>query len=163
MKKLFLVFTFFVSFVQAETLEIVDVKRNIPLAESEPVYKDFYIKGITGLKKNMVVKAVRKVAVKDVMLKPVGDFVAVVGLLKIIQVSDSIAVAREFKLVSRDNEPMLEQIGIMVGDEIDVRDSFNDTSKPTAKKTAVIVPVPVEKPTDPVPEKTAEAPQNPEI
>lgn len=117
-------------------LEIVDVKRNIPLAETEPIYKDFYIKisGKSDLKKNQVVKATRKIIVKDAGMKAVGDFVTTVGLLKIIQVSDSIAVGREFKLLPRDNEAMIDQIGIMVGDEIDTSESFNDVSKPV--KTA---------------------------
>lgn len=116
----------------AAPLEIVDVKRNIPLSETEPVYKDFYIKvsSKSDLKKNQVVKATRKINVKDASLKAVGDFTTTVGLLKIIQVSDSIAVAREFKLIPRDNEAMIDQIGIMVGDEIDTSESFTDVSKP---------------------------------
>lgn len=118
--------------VFSASLEIVDVKRNIPLAETEPVYKDFYIKvsSRSDLKKNQVVKATRKITVKDAGMKAVGDFVTTVGLLKIIQVSDSIAVAREFKLLPRDNEAMIDQIGIMVGDEIDTSESFTDVSKP---------------------------------
>ena len=105
----------------AAALEVVDVKRNIPLAETEPVYKDFYIKvaSKSDLKKNQVVKATRKIAVKDASLKAVGDFVTVVGLLKIIQVSDTIAVGREIKLIPRTDEAMIDQIGVMVGDEID--------------------------------------------
>ena len=102
-------------------LEVVDVKRNIPLSENDPVYKDYYIKvsSKSDLKKNQVVKAVRKISVKDSAMKPVGDFLTNVGLIKIIHISDSIAVGREVKLTSRHDEPMLEQIGIMVGDTID--------------------------------------------
>lgn len=119
-------------------LEIVDVKRNIPLAETEPVYKDFYIKvaSKSDLKKNQVVKATRKITVKDAMMKAVGDFSTTVGLLKIIHVSDTIAVAREFKLLPRDNEAMIEQIGMMVGDEIDTSESFTDTSRPVKTSEA---------------------------
>lgn len=125
----------FSSIALAENYEVVDVKRNIPLAEDEPVYKDFYIKtnGKSDLKKNLVIKAVRKISVKDSSMKPIGDFTTVVGLLKIIQVSDTIAVAREFKLIPRGDEPMIDQVGIMVGDEIDLRESFTDTSKPIEK------------------------------
>jgi uncharacterized Zn ribbon protein len=105
----------------AAALEVVDVKRNIPLAETDPVYKDFYIKvsSKSDLKKNQVVKATRKIAVKDASLKAIGDFVTVVGLLKIVQVSETIAVGRELKLIPRGDEAMIDQIGIMVGDEID--------------------------------------------
>ncbi len=115
----------------ASQLEIIDVKRNITLSENDPVYKDYYIKvgSKSDLKKNQVVKAVRTISVKDASLKPIGDFNTTVGLIKIIQISDTIAVGREFKLTPRDDEPMLEQIGIMVGDSIDTADSFTDTTK----------------------------------
>ena len=127
-------------------LEIVDVKRNIPLAETEPVYKDFYIKvsSSSDLKKNQVVKASRKITVKDASMKAVGDFTTTVGLLKIVQVSDTIAVAREFKLLPRENEAMVDQIGIMVGDEIDTTDSFTDKTLPV-KTSAAKNEVPTEK------------------
>ncbi len=136
---LFFVATSFASAQELKDLEVVDVKRNIPLAETDPVYKDFYIKlnGPSPLKKNLVVKATRKISVKDASMKPIGDFKTVVGLLKIIHISDSIAVAREFKLTPREDEPMIEQIGIMVGDTIDLSESFTDTSK---KKTALVEP-----------------------
>ncbi|MNT72328.1 hypothetical protein D3C72_2109140 [compost metagenome] len=52
------------------------------------------------------------------------------------------AVAREFELLSRDELPMLEQIGIMNGDRIDLQGSFIDTSKPKAQRkvaAAVVV------------------------
>lgn len=141
----------------ASAMEIIDIKRNIPLSEDEPVYKDYYIKtnGNTELKKNLVVKAVRKIDVKDSTLKAVGDFKTTVGLLKIIQVSNSVAVGREFKLIPRDEEPMLEQVGVMVGDEIDLAESFTDTSKPDKKRKpaeastaeAAATPVTTEAPT----------------
>jgi hypothetical protein len=120
--------------------EIVDIKRNITLSDEEVPTKDFYIKISEGgdFKKNLVVKAVRKINVKDTSLKSVGDFKTVVGLLKIIHTEGQIAVAREFKLLPRTDLPMLEQIGIMTGDEIDLSDSFTDNSKPksTPKKVA---------------------------
>ncbi len=115
----------------ATDLEIIDVKRNIPLSETDPIYKDYYIKtnGQKDLKKNLVVKATRQIQVKDSTLKAVGDFKTPVGLVKIIQVSDTIAVAREFKTIPRDQEAMIEQVGIMVGDQIDLADSFVDEKK----------------------------------
>ncbi len=119
--------------------EIVDVRRNITLSDDEIPAKDFYIKISEGggFKKNMVVKAVRKISVKDSGLKAVGDFKTVVGLLKIIHTEGQIAVAREFKLLPRTDQPMLEQIGIMTGDEIDLSDSFVDNSKSVEIKKKV--------------------------
>ncbi len=119
--------------------EIVDVRRNITLSDDEIPAKDFYIKISEGggIKKNLVVKAIRKITVKDSGLKTVGDFKTVVGLLKIIHTEGQIAVAREFKLLPRTDQPMLEQIGIMTGDEIDLSDSFVDNSKPAEAKKKV--------------------------
>jgi hypothetical protein len=125
--------------------EIVDVRRNITLSDDEAVAKDFYIRltdSAGSFKKNLVIKATRKVNVKDTSLKSVGDFHTVVGLLKIIHVEGSVAVAREFKLIPRTDQPMLEQIGIMTGDEIDLSESFIDTTKTldTKKKVAEATP-----------------------
>lgn len=132
MKKLLLIFIVFsTSYLFAEPMQIVDVRRNIPLSNEEAPFKDFYIKiaGKDSLKKNQVVKAVRKVSVKDAAQKSIGDFTTTVGLLKIIHTSETIAVAREYKLVPRESEPMLEQVGIMSGDEIDLSESFVENTK----------------------------------
>ncbi|MBO9667016.1 MAG: hypothetical protein J7501_09405 [Bdellovibrio sp.] len=121
----------------AETMTIVDVRRNITLSEEETPYKDFYIAAgaDSGLKKNLVVTAVRKINVRDAAgANAVGEIAVPVGQLKVIAVYDKVAVAREFTLLSRDELPMLEQIGIMTGDKIDLRGSFIDTSKPKPKR-----------------------------
>ncbi|MGZ3724877.1 MAG: hypothetical protein ACXWQQ_03725 [Pseudobdellovibrio sp.] len=121
--------------IQAEEYTVVDVKSNIKLSDDDNVYKDFYINAGDGssLKKNLVVKVKRKIQVKESPTKNVGDFDAVVGQLKIIQVGNKVSVAREFKLTPRDEEPMLEQIGIMSGDRVDLSGSFIDNSKPNYK------------------------------
>ncbi|NUN04386.1 MAG: hypothetical protein HUU57_01375 [Bdellovibrio sp.] len=116
---------------------VVDVRRNITLAEDDPVYKDFYINADAslGLKKNMVVTAVRKINIRDASgASAVGEILVPVGQLKIIAVYDRVAVAREYSLLSRDDLPMLEQIGIMTGDRIDTKGSFIDNSKPKPKR-----------------------------
>jgi hypothetical protein len=122
----------------SEELSVIEVRRNIPLADNDPVYKDFYINsGVeSGLKKNMVITATRKLSVKDATgTSSFGEIVIPVGMLKIISVQNRIAVAREYKLISRDDEPMLEQIGIMIGDKVDLASSFIDNKKASAKKT----------------------------
>lgn len=120
--------------------EIVDVRRNITLSDEEVPSKDFYIRltdSAGSFKKNLVIKATRKISVKDASLKSIGEFKTVVGLLKVIHVEGTVAVAREFKLIPRTDQPMLEQIGIMTGDEIDLSQSFIDTSKPAETKKKV--------------------------
>lgn len=141
MKALFVFFILLVlqTVAQAEDLTIVDVRRNITLSDEDPIYKDYYIQGAdkNSLKKNLVVFVKRKMTVKDVSSKTIGDFETKVGQLKIIHVEGKIAVAREYKLIERDEEPVLEQIGIMTGDRLDLTDSFVDNSRPKIKpKTA---------------------------
>lgn len=127
----------------AQDLSIVDVRRNITLADDDVVYKDFYINGgeADGLKKNLVVTAVRKIQVRDANgSQSYGEILIPVGQLRIIATYGKISVAREYKLLSRDELPMLEQIGLMSGDRIDLKGSFVDNAKPIhKKKTAEIV------------------------
>lgn len=107
--------------VFAQDIQIVDVRRNIPLADDAPVYKDFYINAGSeaGLKKNQIVTVFRKLTIRDSSgLVSYGELTIPVGQLKIVAAQSKVAVAREHKLISRDEEPMLEQIGLMSGDQI---------------------------------------------
>jgi hypothetical protein len=126
------------SVTHAQEISVVEVKRNITLADDDVVYRDYYINAGDGsaLRKNLVVKVKRKIYVKESATKTVGDFETQVGLLKVIQVGNKVSVAREFKLTSRDEEAMLEQTGIMAGDKIDLNGSYIDYSKPNYKKTS---------------------------
>ncbi|WP_413612617.1 hypothetical protein [Bdellovibrio sp. HCB-110] len=125
----------FATSARAAEPTVVDVRRNITLSEDDTVYKDFYINGTAGLKKNLVVTAVRKINIRDASgASAVGEIFVPVGQLKIIAVFDKVAVAREYTLLSRDELPMLEQTGIMTGDRIEVKGSFIDNSKPKPKR-----------------------------
>ncbi|WP_409479262.1 hypothetical protein [Pseudobdellovibrio sp. HCB154] len=117
--------------VAADAIEVVDVRRNIQLADTDPIYKDFYLNASdsSGLKKNLIVKATRKITVKNQGAKVIGTFKTTVGLLKIIQVEGGVAIARLFELTPREEHPMLEQTGIMIGDQIDMDGSFIDNKK----------------------------------
>ena len=131
-----LLFIFSVSVVSfASEMVIVDVHRNIPLSEDEPVYKDFAISAsdTSSLKKHLVVNVKRRLQIKDASAKSVGDIETTVGQVRIIHVDKKVAIAREYKLVSRDDEVALDQVGIMTGDSIDLAGSFTD-SKPIASK-----------------------------
>ncbi|MGZ3773672.1 MAG: hypothetical protein ACXVCY_11245 [Pseudobdellovibrionaceae bacterium] len=140
MTLIFMLFFRFINESKANDITVVDVRRNITLAEDDKVYKDFYINaGVgSGLKKNLVITAVRKINIRDASgANAVGEILVPVGQLKVIAVYEHVAVAREFTLLSRDELPMLEQIGIMNGDHIDLQGSFIDNTKPKAKlKTA---------------------------
>ncbi len=107
----------------AADTSIVEVRRNIPLSDSEPTYKDFYIfmEAAGALKENTVVTAFRSQALKDATgTQNLGELKIPVGRLKIIAVQNRLAVAREIELLSRDALPMLEQRGLMIGDRIDI-------------------------------------------
>lgn len=141
--KLFAVLSLFVTIVAMPTLalaadiSIVDARRNIPLSDDEPAYKDFYLNAGdgSGLKKNLVVTAVRKLTVRDAAgSQAIGDIEVPVGQLRVIAVFGRVAVAREYKLLSRDENPMLEQAGLMVGDRIDLKGSFVDNKIVPLKK-----------------------------
>jgi len=122
-----------------EELSVVEVRSNIPLSEHEPVYRDYYINSGSnqGLKHNLVVKAVRKITVKDATgTQTYGEMMVPVGQLKIIMVGEKFAVARELKSISRDEQPMLEQTGIMIGDKVELAGSFVDNHKIPRQKTA---------------------------
>lgn len=128
--------TLFKNYAHAADIYVVDVRRNITLAENDPVYKDFYISNSpgSGLKKNMVVTAIRKVNVRDASgASAVGEIQIPVGQLRIIAIYEKVAVAREFALLSRDELPMLEQVGIMTGDRIETQGAFQYNPKKTSQ------------------------------
>ncbi len=117
-------------------INVVDVRRNIPLSDESPIYKDFYLNAgnSAGLKKNQVVNVVRKMTIRDASgSQTYGEMDVTVGQLKIIALNSKVAVAREYKLLSREEDPMLEQIGIMTGDRLDFEGSFIDNKKSSAK------------------------------
>jgi hypothetical protein len=104
--------------------QVIDVRRNITLSDSDPVYKDFYINGGTGdgFKKGQVLTVSRKVTVRDSSgSTQVGDMEIPVGELKVISVYEKVTVARELKLFDRQDLPMLEQRAIMSGDNVDIK------------------------------------------
>lgn len=123
------------AYAEGADIIVVDVRRNIPLADNEPVYKDFYLNAgeDKGLKKNLVITATRKLQIRDASgAQSIGDIDVPVGQLRILAVYGRVAVAREFKILSREDFPMLEQVGIMSGDKIDLRGSFVENSKPSS-------------------------------
>jgi hypothetical protein len=108
----------------ADSAVIIDVRKSIPLSDEEKPYKDFYLSNPSGLsmKKNQILTVVRKQNIRDSSgSQSYGELEIPVGEIKILMVTDKIAVAREHKLFSRDDLPLLEQIGIMTGDFVSDR------------------------------------------
>lgn len=116
----------------SEELTIVEMRSNIPLSDKDPIYHDYYINsGLSqGLKQNLIVTASRKVTVHDATgTQSYGDMLVPMGHLKIIYVGEKFAIARETKAISRDENPMVEQTGIMIGDKIELKNSVVDNHK----------------------------------
>lgn len=151
-------------FAADDSLRIIEVRRNIPLADNDPVYRDYYINaGLdNGLKPNQVVTAVRKINAKDAAgTLSFGELLIPVGQLKIIFAQNRIAVAREYKLLSRDELPMLEQMGFLIGDQIELKGSFIDNRKSSAKthtQKESATPAPSEAKAEPAPAAPATPP-----
>jgi hypothetical protein len=132
---------FLSNFALAAEVMIVDVRRNIPLSDDEPAYKDFYINAGSedGMKKNLVVNVVRPLNVRDASgAQSFGEILIPVAQVRILAVYPHLSVAREYKMLSRDENPMLEQVAIMNGDRVEIKNSFVD-AKPVTRKPQTVV------------------------
>ena len=123
--------------VFAEEVTVIEVRRNIPLSDKDPVYKDYFISGGApqGLKYHELISVVRKIQIRDANGQVVGELMTPVANLKVISVGAKISVARLVKEIPRDDQPMLEDTGVMIGDSIQLQ-AFAMTVPKTLKKVA---------------------------
>lgn len=133
-------------------LTIFDVRKNLPLSDTEKVYRDFYINGGTesGVAVNMVITVQRRLPLYDTYQnRSAGDLDLKVAKIKVIHVQKGLSVARMHTEFSRENAPLLEDNFIMVGDRLDLATAVQD--KPDKKAGEAENKVP----------DTAAAPQEP--
>lgn len=107
--------------VYAQDVVIAFVKRDIPLSDSDPVFKDYYLSSTENLKfkRDQVVNVVRTTTVKDQSgTQLMGSFEIPIGQLKVIDIQGKIAVAREVKLISREDRALIDQPGFLMGDKV---------------------------------------------
>lgn len=132
--------------VYAKDISIFEIRRNIPLSDDQPVYKDYYINAgdSAGLKENMVVMVSRVVPIKFSAIGEAAKMLAPVGRLKLIHVQGDMAVGRLFEMPGREKLPMLEQTGILIGDRIDLKTAKVEKKSPKASDT-LRAPAAVEK------------------
>jgi len=107
----------------SEEINVIQVHRNIPLSDEEPIYRDIYISGgsETGMKNNTVLQVLRKTIVKDATgSQSFGELMVPVGQLKVIFVGPKVSVAREYKNQQFDSSPVMDQLGIQVGDKVEL-------------------------------------------
>jgi hypothetical protein len=126
MKKVFFILAL-LSINVSQAAEIVEVRIKIPMSNDESRIKDYYLSTDgQNLKENLVVKVVRSISVVTVGKKNLGDLKVEIGQLRIMAINDKVAVAREYKLHSKENAPLTESLGFMIGDQIDTTGSFID-------------------------------------
>jgi hypothetical protein len=124
MKTVLCVLLFCSGFASADEVRVIDVRRNITLSDTDKVYKDFYINAGSenGFKKGQTLTATRKINIRDASgATNIGEISVPVGELKVIAVYEKVTVARITKLLERDELPMLEQVGVMAGDLVDLK------------------------------------------
>jgi hypothetical protein len=129
-------------------VQVVQVRRNIPLSEEEPVFKDYYLSGGNkmGLRQNLVVPVMRWVNLREnsqaqdqsmKILEPVG-------WLKVIYVQEQMSVARLYEVPNSMESPVLDQPGIMMGDVISLERSYIPKTRTKWPRDSAQVPVSAE-------------------
>jgi hypothetical protein len=120
-----------------KSAQIIEVRRNIPLSDSEPVIRDYYVNSgeLDGIKAGSVYQVLRRVPVKD---NPAGQTFAEVtipvGKIKIVFSSSKVSVGRFIEDKLKDN-PVLEQNSVINGDIVDITKPLIDTKKSSVKSS----------------------------
>jgi len=102
---------------------IMSVVRDFPMKSGESTYKDFYVNAGTnnGLRKGLVIEAVRKLNVFDNLnAKLGGETLIRVAKLKIIHVDKGVSIARLIKFYEKEATPQTGYDSVMIGDAIEV-------------------------------------------
>ncbi len=133
-------------------ITIFDVRKNLPLSDTDKVYRDFYINAGSeaGLANGMVITVQRKLPLYDnYQNRSAGDLELKVARVKIIHVQKGLAVARLHTEFGRENSPLLEDNFIMLGDRLDLATAVMEKggkqaseSQPTEEPKAEASPPP---------------------
>ncbi|RME18594.1 MAG: hypothetical protein D6797_00105 [Bdellovibrio sp.] len=119
----------------SQNFTIFEVKKNLPLNDSEPVYRDFYINaGLQeGFKKGMLVEVRRRSVLYDsYQNKNPETLVVPVGLLKLIHVQPEVSVGRVYKIYKRKDLPVLDYNFFLVGDQVVLKKGPKGSRKKSA-------------------------------
>jgi hypothetical protein len=112
------------AFTAASELTIFEMRKTLPLSDSEAALRDFYIRGGSeaGLKVGQVLLVQRRIPLYDTFAnRSAGDLEVGVARLRIVHVQKGLAVGRVHSDLARENAPLLEDNFIMVGDVVDAR------------------------------------------
>jgi hypothetical protein len=114
---------------------VANVIRQIPMTNQAPLLRDIIIQGAAGLEVGQKVGVVRPTAVRNMaMSEELGALNIPVGMLEIIFTQGELAVAREVEVFSREKMPLIEFMGIMVGDQIDISLNSRDTQSSRGRR-----------------------------
>jgi hypothetical protein len=144
-------------------LTIFDVRQNLPMSESDPVFRDYIIDGgsESGLSVGMLLTVQRRLPLYDSYQNhSAGDLLLKVARIKIIYVQKGMAVARLHSEFTREATPLLEDGFIMVGDHIDLSSA---SSEKKAEASAPSESQPTAAAPEPKPQPVASAAQPPQI
>jgi hypothetical protein len=120
-------------------LTIFDVRKNLAMSNTDPVYRDYIINGgsESGLSVGMLVNVQRRLPLYDsYQNRSAGDLHLKVARIKIIHVQKGLAVARLQSEFTREATPILEDNFIMVGDQIDLSSAGPDKAEKKADSGA---------------------------
>lgn len=120
-----------VGFSAMAEVTIFDVRKNLPMSDTEKVYRDFYINGgsESGIAKNMIITVERRLPLYDSYQNhSAGDLQLKVAKVKIIHVQKGLSVGRLQSEFDRATSPLLEDNFIMVGDRLDLATAVQDKS-----------------------------------
>lgn len=130
MKRISLPFLFLISsiievHVQAADREavVIEVRKNVSLAKSEKVYKNYFINGgeNLGLKKGIRVDVLRRLPLHDPLKNiSVGDLRVKVAEMEIIHSEGSLSVAKLISQETNETRPLLDYDAVMIGDRLDL-------------------------------------------
>lgn len=117
-----LVFLFASQAFSAE-VQIIEIRKSLPLKNSEPVLTDYYLNAgeNLGIKPGTLFTLYRRVSILDRLGGNQGKPLAIpVGKIKIIYVSRDMSVARVHTIQGFEKSPVLEFQSVMMGDVINV-------------------------------------------
>ncbi len=123
----------------AADLNIFDVRKNLPMSDSDPVYRDFYLDGgsESGVSVGMVFTVYRRMPLYDTYQnRAAGDLQLKVAKLKIIHVQRGLSVGRLQAEFTRESAPLLEDPFIMIGDRIDLTSGTSDKKAEASSESA---------------------------
>lgn len=111
-------------FVHANELNIIFVRKNIPMSDEDPSYRDLYLNigASQGAKKDQTYTVFRKMQVRDASGSlSFGEIEIPIGEIKVLAAYERVSVARDSKIYSREAYPTLEIFGTMAGDRIELK------------------------------------------